>query len=617
MARKKPTRKPQGPKQFLQSAPTTAQQRNIEAALRQLTSNKGLEDTPLQQAQRLIEQAYVPGNTIPVLELAQQALAICPDCADAYVLMAEQTPNHLEKVKLYGEGVHAGSRALGPAFFGTEQGRFWMILETRPYMRARQGLALALWQVARHKESVDHLQDLLKLNPLDNQGNRYHLAQWLLFLDRDTEVRQLLESYPEEASCIWAYTSALLIFRAEGDTIAARRSLKLARKANPHVPDFIRGNKEFPQRPPQSYRLGDSQEAIYYAQNFLFGWKFTEGAISWLRQESLGKSRKPTQPPAQGPEEGLKKSLRALPQEVEDIWQVGLAQMPEWMKIGDTMVRPWVLLVASTTHELVLAHELFDESPSTDHLWDGLVKAIRHPLGGDSHRPGQILLRTDPGLASLRPHLEAIALAVGIRENLTTIDQIFADMCEHLGTEPRPGLLDCPGIHIQQVARFFQAADQFYRESLWKKVPMQHTIQVTGDRLPDGPYHATIMGQSGLTIGLSLTQTNLKPDHRTAPTGLCLMYGEEWDIPVADRDAIRENDWPIARSDAYPHLFYTGPDNPMRPPSPEEMELFTACLQQIPELVRGEMKVKKGRKNKEATPKKSDTQEIHLTWMQE
>jgi len=74
------------------------------------------------------------------VKLARKALEISPDCADAYVLLAEETAENLaEKRELYEQGVAAGERALGERMFKEEAGSFWGILQTRPYMRARAG----------------------------------------------------------------------------------------------------------------------------------------------------------------------------------------------------------------------------------------------------------------------------------------------------------------------------------------------------------------------------------------------------------------------------------------------------------------------------------------------
>src|SRR3546814_15155439 len=74
--------------------------------------------------------------------LARAALDISPLCADAYVLLAEEEAgSQQDALALYRQGVEAGERALGDEFEELS-GHFWGFLQTRPYMRARAGLAI-------------------------------------------------------------------------------------------------------------------------------------------------------------------------------------------------------------------------------------------------------------------------------------------------------------------------------------------------------------------------------------------------------------------------------------------------------------------------------------------
>ena len=84
-------------------------------------------------------------------------------------------------------------KGVGPKAFQEHVGHFWSLLETRPYMRAREGLASKLWTMGRRDEAIKHLQDMLRLNPGDNQGVRYTLAGWLLAEGRDEELARLSE----------------------------------------------------------------------------------------------------------------------------------------------------------------------------------------------------------------------------------------------------------------------------------------------------------------------------------------------------------------------------------------------------------------------------------------
>src|SRR5262249_33781861 len=161
-------------------------------------------DTPLARAQDLMYQVFDEPDERRRLAMAREALEISPDCADAYVFLAENAPSRRAALDLYEKGVAAGERALGPRAFREDVGHFWGFLETRPYMRARAGLAHSLWTLGRRDEAIGHLREMLRLNPGDNQGNRYTLAAWLLAQDRDADLERLLDQYPDEGSATWA-----------------------------------------------------------------------------------------------------------------------------------------------------------------------------------------------------------------------------------------------------------------------------------------------------------------------------------------------------------------------------------------------------------------------------
>ncbi len=150
----------------------------------------------LDEAQELIYAAWETGNLARRVALAKKALQISPNCADAYVLLAEEEARFdvATARDLYAQGVAAGERALGKRAFQKYVGYFWGILETRPYMRARAGLAACLWQLGDREGAVSHYRDMLRLNPNDNQGVRYVMATCLVELDHDEDLKRLLAS---------------------------------------------------------------------------------------------------------------------------------------------------------------------------------------------------------------------------------------------------------------------------------------------------------------------------------------------------------------------------------------------------------------------------------------
>lgn len=263
----------------------------VQAFMSQYLSEGGgsLEDappptTPLERAQELIYDAFDARDARKRVKLAEKALHITEDCADAYVLLAEETAEDVEEAKdLYEAGTRAGERALGEETFAEDAGHFWGILETRPYMRAREGLAHCLWETGHREEAIEHYQRMLELNPEDNQGIRYELAGCLLNLDRDERLGELLQSYEEEASAFWVYTRALWAFRQGGDSEEATAVLEEAVQTNPHVAQYLLGWKGFPEALEELMDYGEEGEAVTYFVKYLASWLRTPGVVEWLR----------------------------------------------------------------------------------------------------------------------------------------------------------------------------------------------------------------------------------------------------------------------------------------------------------------------------------------------
>jgi tetratricopeptide (TPR) repeat protein len=557
---------------------------------------RGGQDTPLDRAQALMYQAFEEPSELRRVQLARQALEISPDCADAYVLLAEHAPRRKEALHLYEQGVAAGERALGPEAFQRDVGHFWGILETRPYMRARLGLVHSLWTAGRRDEAVQHLQDMLRLNPGDNQGNRYTLAGFLLFLDRDEELAQLLQQYSDEGSASWAYTRALLAFRRHGDTAESRRLLKQAVKANKHVPAYLTGEKHPPAQQPNYYSPGHETEALEYIGSFLPGWKSTPGAIAWLRENVGPKKRKAEAAHPRGPLAMVKKWLKDRLPQVQDVWQADFRALPNWVGIPTTPVRPWIVVVTSRTSGLVLAFQMPAEKPSAALLWDTLVQAMQHPAAEEPHRPIELQVRPGAEWESLRAHLEAIGVGLTTAAELDHFDEVYQDMCAKVCGEPQPGLLDVPGVTPEQVGSYYEAAAAFFQQAPWKKVGFESAIQVEWAKFPGGPWYAVLMGQSGLTMGLAVYDdlrtlqrmwASERDDEANAEqtVGTSVTFGEAWEIPVADLDAAERYGWKVARPDAYPSIFHIDRGMAMRPPRAWELELMEGCLRAIPDFV--------------------------------
>jgi tetratricopeptide (TPR) repeat protein len=236
------------------------------------------------KAQQVMYDAWDQTNPSARVALAHKALAISPLCADAYVLLAEQGAQSAEEsLEYYKKGVEAGEQALGPKGFKEYAGHFWGFLETRPYMRARAGLAAALNLLGEVQSAISHYQDMLRLNPNDNQGIRYVLAECLMKSGDTEALKKLLKQYDEDGSALWLYTQALVAFRENEDGDGKAEELaKEAWKTNKHVPAVLAGTKKVKLSTNGYLTMGGEDEAAHYVEEWGFDWHTTPGAIDWL-----------------------------------------------------------------------------------------------------------------------------------------------------------------------------------------------------------------------------------------------------------------------------------------------------------------------------------------------
>ncbi len=289
-------------------------------------SETGLEGQA-SRAQDVMYQAWDESNPARRISLAHKALSISPDCADAYVLLAEEEADSLQRaLELYQKGVTAGRRLLGEDYFEENAGYFWGLLETRPYMRAMEGKAACLWQMGRRQEVLEIYNEMLRLNPGDNQGVRYQLAELLLEMDRDADLAKLLRQYKDDASAAWRFTQALLEFRKAGASAKANRLIQAALEFNPHVLPYLSGKKRIPKRLPDYLGFGDENEASTYASSNLNYWRRTPGALDWLQSQAA----------ALGP---LIKGSPLIPLDKEELpaGKKSKRRTPSGIKIGDTV----------------------------------------------------------------------------------------------------------------------------------------------------------------------------------------------------------------------------------------------------------------------------------------
>ena len=288
----------------LDDANATIEQLRVDGALDPDATDTEHPLAPADAAQELAWDAAEASGRLRIA-LARRALALWPDCADAWVILGNAARTDEEALDCYGRAVDAGERVLGADRFAEYTGEFWVHLETRPYMRARLALAQLLRERGQSDEAMAHYHELLRLNPGDNQGIRYLLIVALLEHGRDEEAGELFARYGEDdVQALWLYARALWLLRTDGDQPPAREALATAIARNPHVVTCLLDEAD-PSPPGPYFTVGSDEEGSYAAVELMDVFDAIPGADAWMRanrpRSRGGRRQRPSRPARRAP----------------------------------------------------------------------------------------------------------------------------------------------------------------------------------------------------------------------------------------------------------------------------------------------------------------------------
>lgn len=213
--------------------------------------------------------------------LAKRALKLDPDCVDALVVMTDLDA-HSTRDRIQGlqRAVAAGERSMGERFIRENKGHFWMLIETRPWMRAMELLGASLALAGLRADAMRVYERMLELNPGDNQGVRDSLLPLYLAAGDLAGAGKLLQAY-EDASANFSWARVLERFLS-GDVQGAERALKSALKTNRHVALYMTGRMQLPEGMPETYEMGSEEEAALCVVGLSAAWDAHQDAVSWL-----------------------------------------------------------------------------------------------------------------------------------------------------------------------------------------------------------------------------------------------------------------------------------------------------------------------------------------------
>ncbi|HEY3372557.1 MAG TPA: hypothetical protein VGK10_17010 [Prolixibacteraceae bacterium] len=234
-----------------------------------------------QKADNLMYDAY-DSPLAKGKKLAKEALKLDPENIRALNFLADHDRNAESALKLYQKAMESGKKQLGQKYFRENKGRFWVMVDSRPFMTAKLGFAHCLEDLEWYDEAIKEYNEIIELNPGDNQGVRYSIASLLLFTRKYKQFYELHKKYTNEESAFWLFNYALYLFATEGPTLKANKALLMANEANPYVIDFMTQRKKMTTNPEGYYNPGDENEAAYYLMDNFRAWVNVKGVLDWL-----------------------------------------------------------------------------------------------------------------------------------------------------------------------------------------------------------------------------------------------------------------------------------------------------------------------------------------------
>ena len=199
------------------------------------------------------------------------------------LVLADTELKALEPMQMLLEIMESG--LITKQFIKDNTGYFWGLHETRPYMmlRAHRAKIHALHGYTQKAQS--ELEELLKLNPNDNQANRFLLMNCLIINKQWEKLEALLTDFDFQELHATA-SRALSAFVMHGDSKPANEYKKMLQQQNKHFSKILTGQEKLKEQQPSYFSPGSKEEVGVYLDSLgKQAWISVPASLFWLRKK--------------------------------------------------------------------------------------------------------------------------------------------------------------------------------------------------------------------------------------------------------------------------------------------------------------------------------------------
>jgi tetratricopeptide (TPR) repeat protein len=209
-----------------------------------------------------------------------------PEFIDAYhhlAIILDESRRHKQARQLWETAVEIGRSAFSETF---KRGRYklpWEILDNRPFLRAYHSWGLQLLEEEKVTEALDVFNDILSMNPGDNQGIRALAINCYFRLSQPSKVLEICKRYPNDTMEEVLYGRSLAFFQLQQEREARAAFIKAIEILPLVAEELVKKTHRLPKNSnPHFVSHGGKEQAYYYWKRNGQLWEKTNDALQFV-----------------------------------------------------------------------------------------------------------------------------------------------------------------------------------------------------------------------------------------------------------------------------------------------------------------------------------------------